>query len=82
MATDQPEDDEEQLWWGEPYKARRFHIFEGETPMADSLCGKWIMSYDPNEVDADPVEDTFSEGDDCKACAREAGLLDGSGEDS
>ena len=66
---------DETLWWGRPLDSRRFHVFEGET-LAQSLCGNWMMSYDGQDPEVDPDYDTFTEGEDCKACSRKAGVLD------
>jgi hypothetical protein len=65
-----------ELWWGKPLKSRRFHIFEGKGTMAGSLCGSWQLNYDGKDPDVDPESDTFTDGEDCKACSREAGVLD------
>lgn len=70
MSNDSP------LWWGKPLDSRRYHIFEGEVRLAESLCGSWQLSYDGKDPEVDPEEDTFSEGEDCKACSRAAGVLD------
>lgn len=71
--------DDATLWWGRPLKSRRYHIFEGEGPLAGSLCGNWQLSYDGEDPEVDLGGDTFSEGEDCKACARAAGVLDEEG---
>ncbi|WP_256402440.1 hypothetical protein [Halorubrum salinum] len=63
-------DDLEGLAWGEPFRARRWHIFDGH----QSLCGSWAFGSANQPVEA---SDTYSEGDDCKACCRKAGLLEG-----
>lgn len=67
--------DQETRWWGKPLDARRYHVFEGESPMARSLCGSWTLAYDGNDPEVDPEDDEFSAGDDCKECARKAGVL-------
>jgi len=73
---DQQQDDTEG-WWGQPLDARRFHVFEGKGKMSESLCsGGWLLSYDSQDPDVDPENDTFKEGSDCKECSRKAGFLD------
>lgn len=61
--------DDEPLMWGEPINARCWHIFDG----LRSLCGGWMMNPD-QEVNLE--NDTYREGEDCKACCRKAGILD------
>lgn len=68
-------DDDATLWWGQPHDARRYHIFEGERPLATSLCGSWALGYDDRDPEVDPETDTFTDGSDCKRCARAAGVL-------
>lgn len=63
------------LWWGKPFKSRRHHIFEEKTPLASSLCGNWMLSYESEDVDVLPEEDEFNDGEDCKECCRKAGIL-------
>jgi hypothetical protein len=65
----------EQLWWGRPHDARRYHVFEGEMALARSLCSKWMMSHSADMPEVSPDEDTFVDGDDCKVCSRKAGVL-------
>lgn len=62
-------------WWGRPFDARRYHIFEGKG-VARSLCENWQLRHDGKDPEVDPDEDSFTEGEDCKECAREAGVLD------
>lgn len=57
----------ESLNWGRPFDARRYHIFDGTR----SLCGSWMFSPPDDEVTDD---DEYTEGQDCKACCRAAGL--------
>lgn len=61
---------EEAYQWGEPFNARRWHIFDG----GRSLCGNWM--YGAADQDVDPEEDSYREGEDCKKCCRRAGVLD------
>jgi hypothetical protein len=61
-------------WWGQPFDARRYHVFEG-TGLGRSLCGSWAMKYRETEPEVKPDSDTFTEGSDCKACSRKAGVL-------
>lgn len=66
--------DLEDLKWGEPINARRWHIFrEGR-----SLCGggRWMLLGADQSVSED---DSYREGKDCKECCRRAGLLEESG---
>lgn len=65
------------LWWGQPLDARRYHVFEGEGALAESLCsGGWMLAYDGQDPEVDPEGDTFKDGRDCKECSRKAGVLD------
>lgn len=66
---------DEFLWWGQPFDARRYHIFKGKG-VASSLCGGWMLDHDGQDPEVDPNSDTFSEGEDCKKCSRMAGVLD------
>ncbi|MFC7069477.1 hypothetical protein [Halobaculum lipolyticum] len=65
---------DETLWWGQPLDARRYHIFEGEGA-PESLCGGWLLPYDGHDPEVSEG-DTFTDGQDCKECARKAGVLD------
>lgn len=66
--------DGEMLWWGKPADSRRYHIFRG-TMLAESLCGNWGFNHrDEERIDSEEAE--YREGKDCKACCREAGVLD------
>ena len=58
------------LQWGHPLRANRWHIFEN----GESLCNNWMFGAATQDVEAD---DSYTEGKDCKACCRKAGLLDG-----
>lgn len=71
MSADESEQD---LWWGEPADARRWHVFDGEGD-CKSLCGNWMFSR-RNEQTIDPSDEEFREGEDCKECARKAGVID------
>jgi hypothetical protein len=76
QSTDDTEQsDEKTRWWGQPRDARRYHVFEGEG-MAQALCGGWLLNYDGEDLEVDPEEDTFTDGQDCKTCSRKAGVLD------
>lgn len=55
--------------WGKPHNARRWHVFDGSR----SLCGNWMYTSGMTPVSN---EDSFNEGEDCKTCARKAGVLD------
>jgi len=68
-------DSDETRWWGEPLRARCFHVFEGEGRLAGSLCGSWQMAYGDDMPKVDPDGDSFKDGSDCKECARRAGVL-------
>lgn len=71
------ESDEERLFWSRPPNARRYHIFDGEPGVrVRSLCGKWRWADDGGEPEVDPEDDTFGDGEDCKTCARKAGVLE------
>ena len=70
------ETDNEEYWWGHPHDARRYHVFEEKRSMARSLCGNWMLGHDGRDPDVDPESDTYTEGEDCKKCARKAGVLD------
>ncbi|ARS91397.1 hypothetical protein [Natrarchaeobaculum aegyptiacum] len=72
--------DDETRWWGKPLDARVYHVFEGEHPLAKSLCGSWSMGYVGGEPEVDPESDTYREGEDCKASSRKAGVLAGENE--
>lgn len=61
------------LWWGHPHNARLYHIFEGDG-LADSLCGSWALADDGNEPHVND-DDDWRDGKDCKACCREAVLI-------
>ena len=63
-----PEEGEE-LYWERPKNARRNHIYDG----IRSLCGNWLFTGDRVPVEND---DTYREGEDCKVCCLEAGVLD------
>lgn len=78
MSSDSDADagEETSLWWGEPADALRHHVFRGKSRLARSLCGHWILTYHEGEPDVDPEGDTYQEGEDCKKCARRAGVLD------
>jgi hypothetical protein len=73
-----PDDGEDEfLWWGKPFEANRHHIFEGKGALCLSLCSSgWGLNYDGEDPEVDPEEDGFTEGQDCKACSRKAGVLD------
>lgn len=73
MPRADPEEDD--LWWGKSLKMNRHHIFNGKGAMPGSLCGNWMLNYDGNDPDVSP-DDTYTEGQDCKACCRNAGLLE------
>lgn len=60
-------------WWGRPYDARRYHIFEGDG-LAESLCGNWGFTNDGAEPEVSD-DDGWRDGKDCKECCRQAGLL-------
>lgn len=64
-------------WWGQPLDAQRFHIFEGQDGICESLCGNWAFRYHEDEPELDLDNDNPRDGKDCKACCREADLLDG-----
>lgn len=69
--------DDTNQWWGQPLDARRFHVFEGEEGMSESLCSSgWLLGYDGQDPDVDPETDTFKDGRDCKECSRKAGVLE------
>lgn len=75
-------DTEQELWWGQPLDARRFHVFEGKGRLAESVCSAgWAIGYDGLDPDVDPENDTFKEGRDCKECARKVGILDSNTEE-
>jgi hypothetical protein len=74
-------DDDPTLWWGQPLDARRFHVFEGESSLAQSLCGSWRFGYHGDDPEVDPEGDSWRDGEDCKECCRQAGVLQ-EGEDS
>ena len=63
-----------ELWWGKPVQARRFHVFDGEETLANSLCGNWALSWNSAEPYVTD-EDEFKDGQDCKECSRKAGVL-------
>lgn len=68
-------EDEELFWAGAPITVRSdlFHIYREED--LRSLCGKYRHgAYN----DKSPVEsdDSWRDGEDCKACARKVGILD------
>jgi hypothetical protein len=67
--------EQQNRWWGQPFDARRFHVFGGHGK-ARSLCGSWMLNHDGQDPDVDPEGDTFKDGRDCKECARKAGVLD------
>lgn len=67
-------DDETSLWWGRPWNAKRYHIFEGEGN-ARSLCRNWKLRYDDKDPEVDPESDSYTQGEDCKECARKAEVL-------
>ena len=64
-------DENRDLMWGEPFEARRFHIFDGSR----MLCGNWLFGAADEPVDLGV--DGYRKGDDCKECCRKAGLLEG-----
>lgn len=75
--SDDSDGSDETLWWGHPIKARRFHVFEGEGRAAECLCSAgWILGHDGRDPEVDPEDDEFTPGEDCKECARKAGVLD------
>lgn len=77
MSDDEPET---VRWWGQPLKARRYHVFEGEGALANSLCNSgWAMAYGDDMPEVDPDGDTFRDGKDCKECSRRAGVLEEGG---
>ena len=53
--------------WGQPFDARRYHVFDGK----QSLCNSWMFSPPDDPVTDD---DEYREGEDCKTCCRKAGL--------
>jgi len=65
---------EEPLWWGAPVNSRRFHVFEGDGRLSRSLCGSWSLTRQAGDPEV-AEDDEFTEGEDCKACARKAGVL-------
>lgn len=74
--SDEDDGDDQFLWWGKPNDSRRFHIFQGKGPMAESLCGNWMYAWNDANEEVDPEEDGFKDGQDCKSCSREAGVLE------
>ena len=65
---------DDDLWWGEPNRSRRWHVFEGDA-MAESLCGNWMFNR-RNEEAIDPDDEEYRDGKDCKECCRKAGILE------
>lgn len=62
------------LWWGQPFHARTYHIFEGEG-RATSLCNNYLFTDDGHEPKVTD-DDEWRDGKDCKVCCRQAGILD------
>jgi len=62
--------EDEEMYWGHPFKAQRHHIFKG----GKSLCGSWMMTGH-REEDAVEPSDEYTEGEDCKACAKQAEIV-------
>lgn len=62
------------LWWGKPFRARVYHIFEGDGRVT-SLCNSYLFANDGGEPEVSD-DDEWRDGKDCKTCSRKAGLLE------
>lgn len=59
-------------YWGKPLKARTWHVFED----GRSLCGNWALFNSTGTKEDVTADDTYSDEEDCKACARESDVLE------